>query len=50
MNLLIAILWSFCLVIDIIACAVGSAPNWVIVFCPLIILVMDKWKNYFKER
>lgn len=50
MNLLLAILWSICLAVDIIACALGSAPTWVTVFCPLIILVMDKWEKYFKER
>ena len=50
MKLLLAILWSVVMAIDIISAVVGNDPNWILVFCPLIILVMDKWKDYIQSR
>ena len=50
MELMLAIMWTVALVCDIITCALGSAPTWVLVFCPLIILVLDKWEAYFKSK
>lgn len=49
-KLWLAILWSIVLVADIISAVVGNDPSWVLVFCPLIILVMDKWENYIRSK
>lgn len=49
MKLLLAILWSVVMVIDIINAVIGNDPNWILVFCPLIILVMDKWEDYIQS-
>lgn len=49
-KLWLAILWSIVLVADIISAVVGNDPSWVLVFCPLIILVMDKWENYIRNK
>lgn len=50
MKLLLAILWSFALVVDIISAVTGNAPNWILVFCPIIVVVMDKWEDYIQSR
>ena len=50
MKLLLAILWSIVMAVDIISAAVGNDPNWILVFCPLIILVMDKWEDSIQSR
>ena len=50
MKLLLAILWSVVMAVDIINAVVGNDPNWILVFCPLIILVMDKWEDYIQSR
>lgn len=50
MELTLAILWSTVLVTDIISAVVGNAPTWILVFCPLAILVIDKWNDYMKSR
>ena len=49
MKLLLAILWSVVMAVDIISAVVGNDPNWILVFCPLIILVMDKWEDYIQS-
>lgn len=50
MKLMLAVLWSIALVADIISAVIGNEPSWVLVFCPLVILVMDKWEDYVKSR
>ena len=50
MKLLLAILWSIVMVTDIISAVIGNTPTWTLVFCPLIILVMDKWEDYIRSR
>ena len=50
MKLWMAIMWSIVLVADIISAVVGNDPSWVLVFCPLTILVMDKWENYIRIK
>ena len=50
MKLLLAILWSVVMVVDIISAVIGNAPTWVLVFCPLTILVIDKWDDYIRSR
>ena len=50
MKLLLAILWSVVMAVDIISAVAGNDPNWILVFCPLIILVMDKWEDYIRSR
>jgi hypothetical protein len=46
--LLLPILWTFVLIIDIISMAMGNSPDWIIVFCPLVILVILLWIDYFR--
>lgn len=50
MDLTLAIMWSVALVADIICMACGGEASWILVFCPLIILVLDKWERYFENR
>ena len=50
MALVLAICWTLVLITDIISVVVGNAPTWVLVFCPLIILVRDKWEDYIRSR
>lgn len=50
MSLFLAIMWTVCLICDIINCAAGNQPTWTAVFCPLIIVVMDRWIEYFKTK
>lgn len=50
MKLTLALLWTFALIVDIISAAAGNEPSWALVFCPLVILVMDRWEVYFKSR
>lgn len=48
-NLVLAIMWSICLLANIISAAIGETPGWVLVFCPLTILVFDRWEHYIEE-
>ena len=50
MKLLLAILWSVVMAVDIISAVAGNDPNWILVFCPLGILVMDKWEDYIRSH
>lgn len=50
MALVLAICWTLVLITDIISAVIGNAPTWTLVFCPLIILVMDKWEDYIRSR
>ena len=50
MNLILAWGWTICLIVDIISCAVGDQPSWILVFCPLTILVWDRWDHYIQEK
>ena len=50
MDLALALCWTICLVVDIISCVAGDEPSWILVFCPLIILVWDRWDHYFKNH
>ena len=50
MYLGLALMWTFVLITDIISCYIGNEPSWVLVFCPLIILVIEKWEKYFNSR
>lgn len=50
MKLLLAILWSVVMAVDIISAVAGNDPNWILVFCPLSILVMDKWEDYIRSH
>ena len=43
-------MWTMVLITDIISCSIGKEPNWMSVFCPLIILVIEKWDKYFTTR
>lgn len=48
MKLALAITWSFCLTADVVSAGLGRDPSWVLVFCPLIILVMKYWMEFFE--
>lgn len=50
MNLILAILWTFALITDIVAYAVGNEPSWSLVFCPLVCLVVAYWDRYFFDK
>ena len=50
MTLFLAIFWTISLCLNIISCVLGGAPTWLSVFCPLIIVVMDRWLEYFKSK
>lgn len=49
MELLLAIMWSIVLMIDLASALVGNAPSWMLVFCPLSILVLKYWIDYFNK-
>lgn len=49
LDIIVAILWSLCLVADIVSYAKGNTPNWVLVFCPLACLVLESWLDIFKK-
>jgi hypothetical protein len=49
MNLVLAVLWTFALITDIISCAMGNDPSWILVLCPLGILVLDYWEKVIDE-
>lgn len=46
----LAIAWTLVLFVDIYLTIAGEQPNWVLVYCPLIILVTDRWDAYIKAR
>ena len=50
MSLTLAIMWTICLFVDIIAAVTGDTPSWLLVFCPLTILVLDRWEHYAEDR
>lgn len=46
----LAIAWTIALIADIYLTIAGEQPTWVLVYCPLIILVTDKWDAYIKAK
>lgn len=48
-SLALAIMWTVCLLVDIVSALTGDAPSWTLVFCPLSILVLDRWCHYADE-
>ena len=48
-NLLLAIGWTVVLIADVISATAGNNPNWILVLCPLTILVLDRWMHCFDE-
>ena len=48
--ILIAIMWTFCLCVDLVAMFMGNEPSWILVFCPLTMLVFNCWTEYFEKR
>lgn len=50
MDLTLAIMWSVVLIVNFISMLVGCEATWILVFCPLTILVLDKWERYFENR
>ena len=45
-SLVLAILWTVVLITDIVSAVHGDLPNWTLVFCPLAILVLNRWTDY----
>lgn len=39
-SLISLILWTIVLIFDILSAAMGNSPNWVLVFCPLSMLIL----------
>ena len=50
MNIILAIGWSFVLVISIIECAFGGSPSWFNYFCCLIPLALDSWIDFIIHK
>lgn len=47
MKLLLAICWSIILVADIFCCLAGEDASWILVFCPLAVVVLNTWLDFF---
>lgn len=45
MDMFLAICWTIALLCDILCCVMGSAPNWVLVFAPLVVVVFNAWNK-----
>lgn len=39
-SLISLILWTIVLIVDILNAVMGNSPNWVMVFCPLSMLIL----------
>ena len=50
MKLTLALIWTIVLISDIFSAYSGNEPNWMLVFCPLILLVIKYWDDYFTTR
>ena len=50
MKKALAIIWTVSLSCNILSAAIGNEPNWVLVFCPLVCLVAEKWERVFEDR
>lgn len=46
----LALIWTIVLISDILSAYSGNEPNWMLVFCPLILLVFKYWNDYFTTR
>ena len=46
-NIILAIIWTFAFVCNVILCVCGSTPQWLSVFCPLIVVVMNSWVDAY---
>ena len=46
MTTLMFMLWSIVLIGDIIMAVSGTAPSWVFVFCPLIVVWFNSLMEY----
>ena len=50
MTTLMLILWSIVLVGDIMMAVSGTAPTWVFVFCPLIVVWFNSLMEYIHHE
>ena len=50
MELTFAIMWSMVLIADMASALAGGAANWILVFCPLSVLILKCWVDYFNKR
>ena len=46
----LAICWTVALILDIASCLIGNEPNWGLVFCPMILLVIRCWIDYYDYK
>lgn len=49
MNLLILIAWIAVFVLDFIEYLQGLSPTWVMVFCPLAVVIVDNFVHLFDD-
>lgn len=49
MDMFLAICWTIALLGNIFCCVVGSEPNWVVVFAPLVMVVFNAWDKVLKN-
>lgn len=50
MAFFMLILWSIVLAGDIVMAASGTAPTWVFVFCPLIVVWFNSLMEYIHDE
>lgn len=50
MTTLMLILWTIVLVGDIMMAVSGAAPNWLLVFCPLIVVWFNSLMEYIYDE
>jgi hypothetical protein len=48
--LLLAIMWTVVLLCDIVSLATGGSPSWIMVFCPLVVLVFRCWEEFLEGK
>lgn len=46
-DLILAIMWTIVAIVDIVSCAVGNQPSWILVFAPLAIVLLNYWAKVF---
>lgn len=50
MELICAVLWTIIFIVDFIDMLIDNEPSWILVFCPLILLVLEYWEQYFRDH
>lgn len=50
LDLIIAIAWTLVGIVDTMMVINGQDPNWVHVFCPLIIVILGSWAKWLASQ